>query len=125
VLIKSAWLKSLSYDGIAGRIARETFFGYLEDLSMLRNDELLDCIGQLERANRIWKGLALGLAAALILILAVGIGLGFSLYFQTQNRRFEAEAAMQKALQQEVLARQRAQEAAEALKAAEKQKARP
>ena len=50
-------------------------------LLMLQNDELLEQIGYLQRANRFWKGLALSLAAALALFLLLGTGLGFSLYF--------------------------------------------
>ena len=93
---------------------------------MLRNDELLDRICYLERANRFWKGMTFGLAAALVLILALGTGLGLSLYFRAQERRFAEEAAVREALQQEILARQQAQEAWErARKEAEKLKAQP
>ena len=79
---------------------------------MLQNDELLEQIGYLQRANRFWKGLALSLAAALALFLLLGTGLGFSLYFNAQNQRIEAEMMMREALQQEAIARQRADEAA-------------
>jgi hypothetical protein len=101
---------------------------------MLRNDELLERICVLERANRFWKGLALGLAAALALFLVLGAFVGFSLYFQTRNQQLEIEAAMQEARQQENIARQQAEKAAEeARKAAleeerareEKRKAQP
>jgi Tfp pilus assembly protein PilO len=96
---------------------------------MLQNDELLERIGYRERANRLWKGLAFGLGAALVLFLVLGSLLGFTLYFQDQHERLEAEAAVRQALQQEVVARQQAQEAWErarqeaekARKAADKQ----
>ena len=99
---------------------------------MLRNDELLERICVLERANRFWKGLALGLAAALALFLVLGAFVGFSLYFQTRNQQLEIEAAMREARQQENIARQQA-EKEEARKAAleeerareEKRKAQP
>ena len=39
---------------------------------MLQNDELLDRICYLERANRIWKGLTFGLGGALLLFLVLG-----------------------------------------------------
>jgi hypothetical protein len=58
---------------------------------VLQNDELLDRICHLERANRFWKGLTFGFAAALLLFLAVGTGLGLSLYFQAQDERVAAE----------------------------------
>ena len=93
-----------------------------EDLK-LRNDELLEQIGYLERAKRFWKGLALGLAAFLVLFLALGTGFGLAVYFHTQNRHVQAEAELRDALRREAVARQQAQEAMErALKAAEKQK---
>jgi len=96
---------------------------------MLRNDELLEQIGYLEGAKRFWKGLALALAAFLVLFLALGAALGFSLYFQTQNRRLEAELELRDALQREAVARQQAQqafqEAEKALREAEKQKFGP
>jgi len=100
---------------------------------MLQNDELLEQIGYLQRANRFWKGLAFGLAAALVLFLVLGTLVGASLYFQAQNRRLEEEAAVRQALQQELLARQAAekavqrtrQEAEQARKAADKQNAHP
>ena len=96
---------------------------------MLRNDELLERIGYLERANRLWKGLAFGFGAALVLFLVLGTLLGFTVYFQDQQQRREAEAAVRQALEQEVLARQQAQDAEErarqeaekARKAADKQ----
>lgn len=80
---------------------------------MLQNDELLQQIGCLQRANRFWKGLAFGLGAALFLILALGSGLGVSLYLQNTKQQADLEVMMR----EEMLARQRA---AEALKAAEK-----
>jgi len=96
---------------------------------MLRTDELLERIGYLERANRFWKGLALGLGAALVLFLVLGTFVGASLYFQGQNQRAEVEAMMKDALQQEAVARRQAEEAVErarqevekARKAADKQ----
>jgi uncharacterized protein HemX len=65
---------------------------------MLRNDELLERIGYLERAARFWKALAFGLGAALVLLLLLGTGLGFSLYFQAQDRRVQEAVARQQAL---------------------------
>jgi len=96
---------------------------------MFRNDELLEQIAYLEGAKCFWKGLALSLAALLVLFLALGSALGFSVYFQTQNRRLEAEMELRDALQREAVARQQAQqalqEAAKAINAAEKQKLGP
>ena len=80
---------------------------------MLQNDELLQRIGYLERANRFWKALAFGLGAALFLFLALGTGLGVSLYFQNTRQQADLEIMMR----EEMLARQRA---VEAQKAAEK-----
>jgi hypothetical protein len=80
---------------------------------MLHNDELLERIGYLERTNRFWKGLALSLAAAFALFLVLGTFLGLTMYFQRQNEQLETEAAVRQALQQEVMARKQAQEAAE------------
>jgi len=85
---------------------------------MLQIDELLERIGVLERTNRFWKALALGLAAAFALFLVLGTVLGFTLYSQVQNQRLEAEAAVKRALQQEEIARQAAEEVR---KAADKQ----
>jgi len=93
---------------------------------MLQNDELLERIGYLQRANRFWKGLSFSLAAALALFLLLGTGLGFSLYFNAQNQRIEAELMMREARHQEAIARQQAEEAAQrARKEVEKQKAQP
>ena len=78
---------------------------------MLPNDELLEQIGYLQRANRFWKGLALGLAAFLVLFLVLGTLVGFSLYFHAEERRLAEEAAVRQALQQEEVARQAAEEA--------------
>ena len=100
---------------------------------MLRDDELLEQIGYLQRANRFWKGLALGLAAVLVLFLVLGTLVGFSLYFHAEERRLAEEEVVRQALQQEMLARQAAeeavqrarQEAEQARMAADKQKAQP
>jgi uncharacterized protein HemX len=95
---------------------------------MLQTDELLNRIGQLERANRFWKGLAFGLAAALVLLLLLGAALGGLLYFQAQEQRLEAEREImeREAVLREELARRQAVEAAErAKRAAEKLKAQP
>jgi hypothetical protein len=92
---------------------------------MLRIDELLDRIGYLERANRVWKWLTLGLAAALLLFLALGTAIGFSIYMREQAQRAEMEAVVEQARRQEMLARQQAEEAARARQAAEKLKAQP
>jgi hypothetical protein len=78
---------------------------------MLQNDELLEQIGYLQRANRFWKGLAFALGAALVLFLVLGTMLGFTVYFQSENQRREAEAAVRQALEQEVVALKQAQEA--------------
>src|SRR6516164_7901477 len=100
---------------------------------MLQNDELLEQIGYLQRANRFWKGLAFALGAALVLFLVLGTLVGFSLFFHAEERRLAEEAAVRQALQQELLARQAAeeavqrarQEAEQARKATDKQKAQP
>jgi hypothetical protein len=100
---------------------------------MLRNDEFLEQIGYLQRANRFWKGLAFGLAAVLVLFLVLGTLVGFSLYFQAQNRRNEVDAMMREARQQEAVARRQAedaeararQEAERARQTVDKQKAQP
>jgi len=75
---------------------------------MLQNDELLDRICYLERANRFWKGMTFGLSAALLVFLALGTGLGLSLYFQAQDQRVAAEEARH----QEAIAREQAEMAA-------------
>jgi hypothetical protein len=80
---------------------------------MLQNDEFLEQIGYLQRANRFWKGLALSLAAALALFLLLGTGLGFSLYFHAQDQQRQIEAAMMEAHQQQDIARRQAVIAAE------------
>jgi hypothetical protein len=76
---------------------------------MLQNDELLDRICYLERANRFWKRMTFGLGAAVVLLFALGTGLGLSLYFQAQDQRVAAEEARQ----QEAIAREQAEMAAE------------
>ena len=77
---------------------------------MLQNDELLDRICYLERANRFWKRMTFGLGAAVVLLFALGTGLGLSLYFQAQDERVAAEEARHQAEMAAEMARQKAME---------------
>jgi hypothetical protein len=73
-----------------------------------RDDDLLDQIERLERSNRFWRGLAVGL----LIVLAAAAGFGLLQFTRAEQARQEALVQREQALEAETRARQQAEEAA-------------
>ena len=77
-------------------------------MSELSREDYSEEIERLERSNRFWKGLAVGL----LVVLAAAAGFGVLQFTRAEQARREAQAQRDMAVDAEMRARQQAEEAA-------------